>query len=181
MRDMQTIAAKSWHVRVLRENIVELLAGILSLALALATAGNLCHVVTVLRRNPFGWWDTADLGVAVMCVFASWGFYRFLADLCRADGLRLAHPGHLAWWLSGGVWVMACGVELVVEGSSHESNAVASMINLAALLAVPLLPPLLFACLRRPERVRAGWRAWAGFVAAGTFPIQYLLFILLRD
>jgi hypothetical protein len=181
MRGMQTSDAKSWFVRMFREQIVDLLAGILSLALAVATACNLCHVATVLRRNPFGWWDTADLGVAVTCAFASWGFYRFLADLFRPNGFQVAHPGHVAWWLTGGVWVMACGVELVVESASYESDAVEGMVKLATLLAAPLLVPLLFACLRRRERVGAGWRAWAGFVAGTTFPIQYLLFILLRD
>ena len=181
MRDMEAMPAEPRPVRTLRERIAGLVADFLSVALALASAGSLCHVPSVLRRNPFGWWDTADLGVAAMFVFASWGFYRFLADLFRADGIRLAHPGHLAWWLTGGVWVMAGAVELVVEGSSYESNAVASMIKLGSVLGIPLLPPLLLACLRRHERVRAGWRAWAGFVAGGTFPIQYLLFILLRD
>jgi hypothetical protein len=178
---VQSTAANPWLVRILREHAFNLIAGILCFGLALVTAGSLCHVPTVLRRNPFGWWDTADLGVAVMFVAATWGFFRFLADLFRADALWHAHPGHLAWWLSGGVWVMAGAVELVVEGSSYESDAVASMTRLGSVLGIPLLPPLLFACLRRAERARAGWRAWAGFVAGATLPIQYFLFVLLRD
>ncbi len=158
-----------------------LIKGLFSLVMAAASAASLCRVPAVLRRNPFGWLDTADLGVAVLCLLASWGFYRFLTDLVRSDSVPRSHPGHLAWWLTGGVWVTAAAVDLVVEGSSHESNAVQVIINLGAILSVPLLLPLLVTCLRRPERTRAGWRAWAGFAAGCSFPVQYVLFVLLRD
>lgn len=155
--------------------------GLVSAVLAVATAASLCRVPTVLGRNPLGWADTADLAVAVLCVFAIWGFYRFLTDLLSADAVPRGHPGHLAWWLAGGVWVTGSAVDLVVEGSSHQSNAVQVIINLGAILAGPLLLPLLVACLRRHERTRAGWRAWAGLVAGCSFPVQYVLFVLLRD
>lgn len=167
--------------RIVRENVFDLVAGILCLVFALVAAGSLWHVPAVLRRNPVGWRDTADLAAAAMFVVATWGFFRFIADLVRPNGLWHAHPGHLAWWLSGGVWVMAGAVELVVEGSSYESNAVGSMTRLGSLLGVPFLPPLLMACLRRADRTRAGWRGWAGFGVAATYPAQYLLFMWLRD
>ncbi len=157
-----------------------IVADVVCLILGIVTALSLCRVLEVVRRNPFGWMDTADLAVAVLVAFAAWGFFRFLVQLFTS-GLANRHPGAVAWWLCGGIWVMAAAVDRVVEIPSHDSDAVEIMLKLGAALAVPLVPPLVVACLRRAERAVAGWGDWFGFAVAVSFPGQYLLFIILRD
>lgn len=179
MMSMRSIASEAARSPVSRLIIVA--KDTVSVVLAMAMAGSLCQVANVLDRNPFGWHDTAELGVALLCAFASWGFFRLMFDLLQADGIMSRHSGLVAWWLVGGVWVTASAVGLVVESPSHDSNAVMSMIYLGGLLAVALLPPLLILCLGGRERTQAGWREWLGFLAGCMFPIHFALFLKLRS
>ena len=153
---------------------------IFCLFLAATTGGQLCHIRAVLRRNPFGWSDAAVLAVAAMCAVAAWGFFRLLADLLRGRGLAAQHPGHVAWWLAGGIWVTAAAADVVVESSSHNSNAVSVMILLGLLLAIPLMPVLLVLSVLQTERRRADWRAWAGCVIGCAVVFQCFLFHFTR-
>jgi hypothetical protein len=144
--------------------------------LAVATGAQVCHVPEVLRRNPFEWKDAAVLAAAAACAVSAWGFFRLLVDLARGRGLARHHPGHVAWWLAGGVWVTAAAADIVVESSSYESNAVSVMVLLGLLLATPLMPVLLILSLREPERGRADFRAWAGCVIGCAIVLECFLF-----
>ena len=150
------------------------------MAMALATAASLFRVPSLFSRNPFGAKEVVVLGVATWCAFTTWGFYQFLVDLLRSGGVRSRHPAHVAWWLAGGVWVTAAAVDLVVESSSHQSDAVWGTTKLGALLAIPLLAALIVASVRRSERVRSDWRAWGGVLVGCAFPLQYVLFFVVR-
>lgn len=147
----------------------------LCLSLAVATAATGFDLPGLFSRNPFGWRELVGVGLAIGCVLAVAGFYRFLADLIWSGGLSARHSGHVAWWLVGGVWVTACAAALLAETPTQGSYLVALLIRLNTLLALPLLLFVLASCLKRHERARADWRSWVGFFVGCTFPITYVL------
>jgi hypothetical protein len=149
-----------------------------SLALGAVISIKLFDLDALLRQHPFGWAELAKLSAAALCGLSSWGFFRFLIGSCQAAWLASRHPGHLLWWLVGGLWVTACAVRLMVQSASPVSGAVSIMFQLGMLLVIPFTAILILAGLRRRERRRADWRAWIGLVVGCTLPIQYLLGLL---
>ena len=166
-----------WHawLKLLIAGLIESVC----LSVALVTAWSLFQVTSLLRRNPFGWAELGDLLAAVWCALASWGFYRFLAYLCGGEGLAARHPGELAWWLTGGLWVAACAGGLAVEGPSDRSYVISATIRLGTLLAAPIVVALLVTCLRQHERTRGRWWAWLGFAVGWTIPLPWFLLSVL--
>jgi hypothetical protein len=145
------------------------------ITLAAATASELFQISEVLRRTPFGSAELLTLGIAMFGLSVAWGFFGFVADVALFGDLRALHPARLAGWLSGGVWVAASlGAQASLDASTR-SYAVFSLLELGTLVAAPLVLALLGMSLRRPERQKADWRAWVGFVSGCTLPAPFLL------
>ncbi|GEM_PF-6093114 len=145
------------------------------IALSLTTVSCLLQVPSVLRRTPFGLAELITLVIATGGGCVAWCFFRLLADVALWTDLRALHPGRVAGWLSGGVWVAAGLASEASLDASTRSYAVFGSLQLGTLAAAPLVVVLLGMSLRRQERRQGDWRSWAGFVAGCTLPAPLVL------
>lgn len=171
-------AQKTSARRGLKARVVNAALDVVSLVPAIASAMSLYRVLGILGRNPFGWSDIAELLIAAFFAFSCWGFFRLIGRLLMLEPLSLAHPGHITWFLAGGVWTMVAAADVVVQGSSHIDDAANRLTMLGTLLATPLLVTLVLQGLLRGERQKADWRAWAGLAVAALFPVLVLVWFI---
>ncbi len=141
------------------------------LAAALAGAIAFLHPDDWLAAGAPGLKKAIPVACAVAHAVAAWGFYRWLVGLALGESLACTHPGALAWWLTGGVWLTALAADQAIELNSAESAAVFRLTGLASILLFPFVLMLLLSCLVRRERARSNWRTWLGFAVGCTMPL----------